>query len=172
MAAYSSRSSEYLKAGWADASLTAKTPFADLENSNRISFAKSSEGSASQKHIYVTGRYNFAHIAITMKDYISQIKPHPAFKEAMMNALATESGVERSQEVKKVLQGYGSMFVTSVEVGGMKHSTIEGVQDEKRDESAMKLEMSSAMSAKLKVLDVETEVNLGLGNKRDRKSVV
>lgn len=66
-----------------------------------------------------------------MKNYLSQLKPHPEFEQAVMDALAISNEQERSEEVKRVLSWYGTMFVTSVELGGMKHSTVEKFLDEK-----------------------------------------
>lgn len=126
---YSSRSSSYLKAGWVDASLAAKTPWVDV--GVETSLSQSAAGSESQKHLYITGRYNFAHCTMSMKDYVSQLKPHPDFKERIMSALATPDELRRTREIKSVLAFYGSMFVTSVEVGGMKHSTTEKILDAK-----------------------------------------
>lgn len=68
---------------------------------------------------------------MSMKDYITQLKPHPEFKQVVMNGLAIANELECTQEIKKVLGFYGSMFVTSVEVGGIEHSTTEKILDAK-----------------------------------------
>lgn len=87
--------------------------------------SKSSAESQSQNHVYITARYNFAHGAIVMKTNSSDLKPHPDFKKAIMDALAITDEKERPKEIQRVLEWWGIMFVTSVEVGGMEHSTIE-----------------------------------------------
>lgn len=143
---YSSRSSSYLEAGWVDASLAVKTPWVSV--GVKASLSQSSAASASQKQIYITGRYNFAHCKLSMRDYISKLKPHPDFEEAIKSALAIPDETERTEEIRRVLDWYGTMFVTSVEVGGMKHSTTEKILDDKTTESSVKMQMSVALGKK------------------------
>ncbi|KAG9031257.1 hypothetical protein FS837_003021 [Tulasnella sp. UAMH 9824] len=162
--AYSSRSSAYLQAGWLDAGLAAKTPWVDV--APQVSLSQTSASSESQKHLYITGRYSYAHCTVSMKDYISQLKPHPEFKHAVMNALAIPDELERSQEVKRVLSWYGSMFVTSVELGGMKHSTVEKILDEKTTESTVRNDMNAALGKKFGSAEVEGNVGGGTENKQ------
>ncbi|KIO27307.1 hypothetical protein M407DRAFT_23482, partial [Tulasnella calospora MUT 4182] len=142
-----SRKSAYLRAGWADASLAAKTPWADVGVEASSSYSSST--SQFQKRAYVTGRYNFAHATISMKDYVAQLKPHPEFEKAVMDALATPDEEDRTKEIQNVLKWYGSMFIVSVEVGGMKHSTIERILDEKTTETSAKKEMSVELNKQL-----------------------
>ncbi|KAG8955567.1 hypothetical protein FRC04_007558 [Tulasnella sp. 424] len=164
--AYSSRVSSYLQAGWVDASLAAKTPWVHL--GVQASFSKSSARSESQTHVYITGRYNFAHYTLSMKDFISQLKPHPAFKQAVMNALKIANELERSQEIKRVLSFYGSMFVTSVEVGGMKHSTMETILDPKTTESSAKNQMGLTLGKMFGPASVGAKVGSGTENEQTR----
>ncbi|KIO27308.1 hypothetical protein M407DRAFT_23483 [Tulasnella calospora MUT 4182] len=162
-----SRKSAYLRAGWADASLAAKTPWADVGVEASSSYSSST--SQFQKRAYVTGRYNFAHATISMKDYVAQLKPHPEFEKAVMDALATPDEEDRTKEIQNVLQWYGSMFIVSVEVGGMKHSTIERILDEKTTETSAKKEMSVELNKQLGSAEVEAKVGGGNENKQTLK---
>ncbi|KAG8906850.1 hypothetical protein FRC01_007877 [Tulasnella sp. 417] len=159
-----SRKSAYLRAGWADASLAAKTPWADV--GIRSSVTDTSLASQLQKRIYVTGRYSIARTTIYMKDYIDQLKPHPEFEKAVKDALAVPNEVDRTKAIQDVLKWYGSMFIVSVEVGGMKHSTLERILDEKTTESSVKAEMSVELNKQFGPAEVEAKVGGGNENKQ------
>lgn len=156
----SSLHSAFLQAGWVSASLAAKTPWVDVGLHG--SFSQSSATSDSQAHIYVTGRYNYTYGTVSMMDYVSQLKPHPEFQKAITNALAITNELDRIQEIKKVLSWYGTMFVTSVEVGGMKHSTIEKILDAKTTEASVKAEMSITLGKKFGPAKVGASVEGGM----------
>lgn len=158
VATESSRKSAYLRAGWADVSLAAKTPWADV--GVQASSSHSSETSQFQKRTYVTGRYNFAYATISTKDYVAQLKPHPEFEKTIMDAPAVSNEADRTKEIRDVLKWYGSMFVASVEVGGMKHSTIERILDEKTSETSAKKEMSVELNKQLGSAEVEAKVRV------------
>ncbi|KAG8895352.1 hypothetical protein FRC00_007586 [Tulasnella sp. 408] len=105
----------------------------------------------------------YAHFTVSLKDYISQLKPHPEFKQVLMDALAISDGLERYQEVKRVLSWYGTMFVTSVELGGMKHSTVEKILDGKTTESTVRCNMNVAFGKKFGSAEVEGSVGPSKG---------
>ncbi|KAG9049682.1 hypothetical protein FS837_009446 [Tulasnella sp. UAMH 9824] len=95
-------SSAYLRARWVDLNLAAKTPWVYAGTSASVS--KSSEESDSQNLVYVVGQYNYSYRKISMKGYLTELKFHPDFQQAIMNALAIENDAERSQEFDKVLR--------------------------------------------------------------------
>ncbi|KAG8954649.1 hypothetical protein FRC04_011082 [Tulasnella sp. 424] len=150
---YSGRGSNYLSAGWADAELAAKTPWADAQASH----GKSDNGN----HIYVTGQYNFTYRKIFLKDSVSELRPHPEFRQAIANALAVQNDLQRSQEVRRVLNRYGTMFPTAVEMGGKKYSTIKVGLDGSTTESSVRREMSLTLGKSFGA--AEAGANLGAG---------
>lgn len=83
-----------------------------------------SHHSETQKAVYVTGRLSFVNLAVSFTDHVTRLQPHPQLKEDIMNALALDTELKRTREVKRVLSWYGTMFPTSVEMGGKKHLTI------------------------------------------------
>ncbi|KAG8930221.1 hypothetical protein FRC01_003142 [Tulasnella sp. 417] len=162
--AYCSFSSAFLRAGWTNANLVAKTPWVDGQIDT--SFSDSSANSQLQKRVYVTGRHYYTHGKIYMKDYVARLEPHPEFEKAVMDALANPNEAERTQEIQDVLKWYGSMFVASVEVGGMKHSTIERTLDEKTTESSAKREMTLELTKQFGPAEVGAKVGGGNENKQ------
>ncbi|KIO28180.1 hypothetical protein M407DRAFT_231163 [Tulasnella calospora MUT 4182] len=160
-------STKELLAGWVDAKLAAKTPYVDAEISASVS--KSNEESESQSFVYVIGRHYFSYRKISLKGYVSELKPHPEFKQAVMDALAIENDVERSKEVTKVLKWYGTMFPTSVELGGKKHSTIRKQNSDKSSEEDLKKEMGVKLGRSFGPVGVEAEVSGGTQNKQTHK---
>ncbi|KAG8896967.1 hypothetical protein FRC01_011544 [Tulasnella sp. 417] len=152
---YSSRQAAYLSAGWADTKVAAKTPWTDTGIQASVFGPITCDTQPERpSHVYVTGQYNFTFRKLSLKD-CNQLQPHPEFNQAILNALAFRDESERSHSVRTVLNRYGTMFPTSVELGGRKYATIKTLLDGRDNESSIRKEMSVVLGRNFGVAEGE-----------------
>lgn len=118
MITYSARATSYAKSGWAKLAISAESPFVSGSLEASADFANT--GSSSSSSIYVTGRYLYNKCQVTLGDVV---QPTAALKDAVNRALDIQDPKKRTSELVKVFGEYGHMYVASVEMGGMKHTT-------------------------------------------------
>ncbi|KIO20097.1 hypothetical protein M407DRAFT_221314 [Tulasnella calospora MUT 4182] len=109
--------------------------------------SKSSAESQSQNHVYITTRYNFAHGAIVMKTNSSDLKPHPDFKKAVMDALAITDEKKRTREIQRVLEWWGIMKCGPAEVKANAGGGTDNKQSNNQDDEFESLSLDTVGGA-------------------------
>ena len=55
--------------------------------------------------------------------FLGDVRPHPEFHKAVQRALALPDPAKRTAKLGEIFKQFGHMYVASVELGGMKHTT-------------------------------------------------
>ena len=113
---YSTREASYCRHGWTKRS--AKASLWSLGGSRESSSDTTSSHSSSSNTISVIGRYVHSKCILTLG---KQLPVHPMFKAAVEAALVISAESERAAELTDVFERFGHVYVSSVEMGGMKH---------------------------------------------------
>jgi hypothetical protein len=106
----SARDTAYVECGWTESCLAVEHPWVTLQESPVTSTS-------------VIRRYLHSKCELTLS---SDIKPHPEFENAIQQALTIQNAAKRSEELGNVFSHFGHVYVVSLEMGGMKHSTRSG----------------------------------------------
>lgn len=112
---HSTREASYCRRGWTKHSV--KASLWSLGASRESSSSTSSANSSSNTTTSIIGRYVQSKCMLTLG---KQLKPHPAFESAIATALAIPDESERIAELTGAFERFGHVYVSSVEMGGMK----------------------------------------------------
>lgn len=113
---YSARSAAYAKHGWSKLALTISHPWV----SGGMSDPGGDASNVSSNVVFVTGRHLQSTCQLTI---LGDMKPHPELKEAVDRALALQDPKQRTSKLGEVFSRFGHVYVASVEMGGMQHTT-------------------------------------------------
>jgi len=127
-----SRATAYAKSGWVK-DLSVEHPWVSDEV----------EDCAKTATVAVTGRYVESKCQV---GFTAGRSLHPGFKKAIYDALAIQSRSKRSAQLGEVFRRYGHVYVTSVELGGMKHATCNRNISRHETVDTIALEMKTALS--------------------------
>ena len=112
----SSQRAAYYRSGWTSRAASIHMPW--IRSCQELSAANETSIDRTLRY-YVTGRFSLSFCQLTLED---SVEPHPRFKEAIDNALAAPE-LRRTEELAEVFRRFGHVYVASVEMGGMKHTT-------------------------------------------------
>lgn len=124
LVSYSERTTTYASQGWAKAAISAETPY--VSGSIEASMEMSSSNTTTSSTLYVTGRYLYSKCQVTLPN---GLQPHPDFKNAVMKALDVTDAAQRTNQLAQVFKEYGHVYYSSVEMGGMKHTTSKKTRE-------------------------------------------